>query len=685
MLSKFKSLVDNTNATIYTEKDFMNEYPVDIEKEDILYIEKALGNDLKIKIESLNYPTGQINRVDFKKLTEELIYREMLLNEDSIYYLQIIQTILDINPNMERLPSFDDEKWKEAMIYCKNYMNFKKCEVSKETLKDNFIKEYNRSKSIKYLMNKGCKIKIEKNNIEFVSGLGNIIIQLNNMIEKFGGINLIIHLLNNIEFNSTFQRFLFLKRTDVLNRNDEIDVPWGYLFNLALKYPEFKYNSKHKKYEKLFNDIINLSKIVVNAICNVQEYNIFEHIFQNEKTFIQHASDLVLYDSLFRIPQGNINLELKLCEIFFSFEDDFFERTLGFSLDDYIQVMEELNNIGKNTGNRIKLNLSKKQDYALPYDDYIKILNTLSHVNPINQDYNFPSDYSKIDFYKRPIVKLDPTKFFIPSIPISTPNFYEFLADKLREPYNAEHETKLDDLFGEKLETLIKYLFDAHNINYISNTLFESEEYNGESDFIIESDASIIIIEVKKKVMRKESKAGISYYIFMDLFRSFVKSQFQANKLEYLLKKYGKVELKSKDGNKYELHWNNKHIKRISLTQLDYGSLYNPYFLEFLLKTLVDGKYTLENGTEKINKEFEKIIKDYKESFKKLNDICHEDFKYYAHFNTYFMSLSQLYEIIKRSTNNNSFYENLPKQYMETGTFDWFYEYNLYLKSKNKT
>ncbi|WP_295726244.1 hypothetical protein [uncultured Methanobrevibacter sp.] len=688
MLNKFKNLVDNIPASIHNKKEFMNEYRVDIEEEPIDYIEKAISYDLKTKITNLNYPLGEINRNTFNMLREELIYRELILNENSIIYLKIIKTFLDINPVMERLPSFDDEKWIEVIECCKNYLNFNNyAPLSKDNLKEHFPKEYNRSESVRYLMNKGCKIKIENNKIDFIYGLDNILIELDKKIEIFGGINLIIEIFNHVEYSPEFKRFYFMKNTDILNQNKNLETPWGYLFNLALKHQNFKHYSKRKKYERLFNEIKKLAEIIVNGVYDVQEYNIFNHIFQNEQKFPQHVSDLVLYDSLFRVPQGNIDLELKLCEYFFSFENDFFESTLGFSLEEFIIVMEQLKNITQNTGNRVILRLSKKEDYVLEYYDYLKILNFMSHKDTINYEYIFPADYLKIDFYKRPLIKLDQTSFFIPTIPVISPNFYEVLADNLRKPYKKQFKQKLDDVFGKRLESLIKYLLDEQGINYISNSKFSHEHCEGESDFIIETDKAIILIEVKKKVLRRKSKAGYNYRIFMDLFGSFVKSQFQANKLEYLLKKYENVELDLEDETKYILSLKERHVKRISLTQLEYGSLYNPYFLEYFLYTLIYGEYVLENGNDELNDEFEKFkedIVDFNESYNKLNEIEEINFKEYAHANTYFMSLSQLFEVIKRSSDNNSFYKNLPNQLIEFGTFDWFYEYRQIIKSRNK-
>ena len=685
MLSNFKELVDNIHATIFTKEDFVDKYHVDTEKEPFDYIERTLRYDLKIKIENLNFSSGKINRTTFTILNEELIYHEIILNENSIPYLEIIKSFLDCNPKMERLPLFDDKKWVDVIVCAKNYLNFKPDEdkLSKKNLKEHYLKEYNRSESIKYLLSKGCKIEIEKNNINFISGLENVLNELDDMIEKFGGINLIIHLLNNVEFNEDFQRFFFLKKTDILNQNIMLEVPYGYLFNIALKHKKFKNFSKVVKYQKLLNEIVQLSSIIVNAVNNVQDYNVFTHIFPTVESFSDLVSNLVLYDSLFRIPQSNFDLELKLCQSYFSFEDNFFEETIGFSLDEFLIVLKDFNQTASRTGNRIMLRLSKKKEYPLPYGQYLKILNFMSHQGNINEDYLLPNDYSSIDYFKKPLLKLNQTSFFIPSIPIISPNFYEVLAYSLRKPYNRKYGSDLDDLLGDKLEYLIGSLFDEYGITYISNCKYD-KEYEGESDFIIENDESIILIEVKKKPLVRKSKSGYNYWIFMDLFKSLAKSQVQANKLEYLLKKYGNVELELKNGSNYNLSLNERLIKRISLTQLDYGSLYNPHFVKFFLYTLINGKYVLESDDVKFHKEFDnikKIIEEYEESYIQL-DIPSEEFDYFAQSNTYFLSLSQLYEVIKRSTDNNSFNENLPKNYMETGTFDWFFEYSKFLNIK---
>lgn len=120
-------------------------------------------------------------------------------------------------------------------------------------------------------------------------------------------------------------------------------------------------------------------------------------------------------------------------------------------------------------------------------------------------------------------------------------------------------------------------------------------------------------------------------------------------------------------------------IKRISLTQFEYGSLYNHIFIKHFLKAQLRGDFTLENGDDNLNREFEKFIKyakQFRNQYIELNEIQEEDFNYFI-YRCYFMSLSQLFEVIKKSKDNNTFDKNLPNNIIEQGSFDWYCDYGL--------
>ena len=673
MLNRFKQLVDNTPATILCEEDFEEEYKINLENEPIDFPSEKISTELQTILKNLK--TGQDKSI-LNKIERELIYRQVIYNENSIDYLQIIKIMRDVTGSFIYIPKWEDENWKNIIKLAKNYLNFPNyLKISSDELKDNYPKDFNRAESVKFLMNKNCKITIDNGEIEFISGLTEIYNELENKIDKFGGINLIFECLAHLNYDAQFERYIFSKD---LNHTKELNTPWGYIINLSLKHLRFKHFSKRSKYDKLFKEIIILASKIINGVYNIQEYNIWSYFFLNLKNIPQYISNLVLYDSLFAISQSNILLELDLCEYLFSFDKDFFRNVLGFELDDFITIGKGFYNVLDEKNKHILINLSKKSEYPLPYPEYSKILNFMSHCANLNKNYVEPNDYQQINFFEKPLIKFDSNSFLLPSISWSAPNFFESLASGLRVPYNQTFNDRLDDILGNRLEEFIAKLLKKYGINFIKGGEYKFKKNKSECDFIIESDESIIIMEVKKKVLTRESKSGRDYKIFIDLSKSLLYSQIQAGKVETLLKRDKKITLDIGD-NKKTINLNDRVIKRISLTQFEYGSLYNHIFIKHFLKAQLRGDFTLENGDDNLNREFEKFIKyakQFRNQYIELNEIQEEDFNYFI-YRCYFMSLSQLFEVIKKSKDNNTFDKNLPNNIIEQGSFDWYCDYGL--------
>lgn len=671
MINEFKSLVDSIDATIFNDEDFEKEYGINLDDKSIDFPKDKFIQELNNIFDDI---TDGLERPVIGKISREFVYRQVIYNEDSIPYLQIIKIIFDcVNP--DKFPYFDDVNWKTIVKLCKNILNFHyPLILSENNLKEVYNKDFNRATSIKFLLSKNSKIEISNGDVKFISGLENIFRELDNKIDEFGGINLIFECISHFNYNQTFDRYFFIR--DLSYNNKDIAIPWGYILNLSLKHLHFKHISKRTKYEKLFKEILNLASVIINGVYNIQEYNIWHYIFLDRRNIPKDFSSLVLYDSLFTISQSNFNLELDLCKFIFSQDDDFFKEQLGFSIDDYILVFENFIDSWKNENKPVLIFLSKKKHYILPYNIYSKVLNFMAHSENLNENYLEPNDYLSIDFFEKPLIKYDNNSFLLPSLPWSAPNFYESLVSPLRSFYENELSKDLDEILGERLEMFIAEMLEKSGVSFIKGGQYKFRKNPAECDFIIESDKSIIIIEVKKKVLTRNSKSGRDYSIFFDLSNSLLYSQIQAGKVELLLKENGKILLDS-NNSQYTVFLKDKIIKRISLTQFEYGALHNQIFVEKFFESLLNGDYVLKNGDEDLNKKFDKFIKHserFRNQYIQLNKIKEENFRFFVS-RCYFMSLSQLYEVLKRSTGNNSFDANLPNNQIHNESLDWYCEY----------
>lgn len=670
MLNTFKNLVNNIEATITCENDFEKEYGITLDDKPIHFAEDKVSNEIQTILKSLD---DGLDKSVLNKINTELMYRQIIYDEDLIPYMQIIDIMHYVTGFFKFIPNWDDEKWNDLIRLSKNYLSLS--ENYKFDLKSSNTKVFNRAQSVKYLTSKNCEISIVEDEIKFISGLDEIYKKLEQKISEFGGINLIFECLAHLDYDPKFKRYVFLK--DLNSGDKDPQIPWGYLLNLSLKHLKFKHISKRFKYEKLFREIIELSTRIINGVYNVQDYSIWPYFYLGLKNLPQHVSNMVLYDSLFTIPQSNILLELELCEYLFSFDHDFFKDNLGFTIDEFITVGKDFYNIWNKENKAVLIQLSKKVNYPLSYDTYSKILNFMSHTDNLNNNYIEPDDYQKINFHEKPLLKFN-SSFLLPAVSWSAPNFCESLATFLREPCELQLNKNLNEILGWKLEEFIAILLNKYGINFIKGGKYKFNKNNAECDFVIECEKSIIIIEVKKKVLTRESKSGRNYSIIIDLSKSLLYSQIQAGKVEILLKRNGKISLKE-NNKRHEISLKKRVIKRISLTQLEYGSLYNQLFIRKFLEAQLNGEFRLENGDDELNKNFEEFIRygeQFQQQYVELNNLQEEDFNYFIH-RCYFMSLSQLFEVIKRSSDNDSFDENLPNNIIETGAFDWYYEYGI--------
>lgn len=245
MLNAFKDLVDNIEPTITCEKDFEKEYGFNLDDKSIHFAEYKVSKEIQTILKKLD---DEQDKSVLNKINTELMYRQIIFDEDSMPYLQIIDIMHYVTGFFNFIPNWDDEKWNELIRSSKNYLNLS--ENYKFDLKRCNTKVFNRAQSVKYLTSKNCEIRIVEDEIKFISGLDEIYEKLEQKISEFGGINLIFECLAHLNYDSKFKRYVFLKELNLADK--EPQIPWGYLLNLSLKHLQFKHISKRLKYKKLF-------------------------------------------------------------------------------------------------------------------------------------------------------------------------------------------------------------------------------------------------------------------------------------------------------------------------------------------------------------------------------------------------------------------------------------------------
>lgn len=690
MLHDFKQLVDRYSETIssYNLEQVCKTLEIDTTQGysrnqvlDKLYqnIREAIHLNRENK-------TNNISKRAFLKLQSDLIYRYVLYNENPVEYLKVLKVIQDsCRQNGDHLSPFSNiQDWEKAVVNAKNYNAFSLNTFSTkiENLRKDYTKDFDIATSIKKLVDKGCKIQINHSNFHIIDGFEEVINELDDKIKTIGGFVLAQSLFNHLnhckKYSSRFERYFITRSASGISFDQRPQIPYGFLLNLSLKHLHEK--TTIKNHQKQLDEIVDLAIIISNSF-GVQQYNFWEFHFQSGETIIQFYTDIVLWDTMFTIPQCRPSSALDICDNLFSYiSDSDFQSAVGFKRSDFISVASEVNKLAMNIHSPTIVYQSSICK-ALKQIDTTKIqiiLDLLSHQSEVNKKYNLPSDYTSIDFWKKPLIKLGPTKFILMNKSWCAPNYFEAITSSLRTKFKS-FKRDLDSELGEQLEIYLQHKLTTKGIT-ITGGDYDVDGLHGECDLLIESEKAIILIEFKKKVLTGKAKSGIDIDLLIDLSKSVVDAQIQAGRTEIILREKGSITLTEKKGNTQTINLNDRKIERVALTQLEFGGFHDRSIFKHLLTALLTHSYQTYSTDPKTLEKFVELKEKQTKWVEQYNKLCLIDKNYSKHafFDCWFVSLPQLLEIINLSTSNDSFYETLCRtKHVSLNTLDWYREFDI--------
>ena len=590
-------------------------------------------------------------------------------------YFDIVVTISGLlGHDAQHIPKFDNPIWTDIIQLIKNYLVLSNayCQLRKEMNK----KEIDIAKAAIFLNDLGCNVCVENCNI-VVNNKKNAIRKIEQGIKNIGGEYFIKLLFNKILYVKEFERFLIIRQgNQPVMSKIEIEIPYGYLFNLGLKYIDTI--GKNMKTQNEFDRIIEIAKHLCLVLYPVQTYSIWEDIIHKSRTPLEYFNDLVIKGSLFEIPQCQAKYAYQFCQYIFEKEEVEFKNKMPYNISDYKKIVDCLFSISQTQTINTFFQQQLTTDLKIENKTVDAILKDLTQGSKdINYGYSTPLDYTKITFWEKPLIRCKSGKYILLPKSIIAFSFYEAFVGSMRK---AGYK-KIDDKIGEHIENFIKEQLDTKRITHSSGKyqeILNGKKEDGEADIIIETSNSIVLFECKKKSLTRNAKSGSYYSIMLDFARSILDSQIQCTRTDTILRKNNNITLSNGLCNT-KIDWNNRTIERVTFTLTDYGVSQDRVILDQILKELVKYKFSLANDGNIETDEFvEKQKKIDKISIKQdelisyitgLNDKN-------SFFNTWFFNLHQLLFLIDQSNGNDDFYEKMKaSKFVSMGSFDFYQEY----------
>ena len=265
----------------------------------------------------------------------------------------------------------------------------------------------------------------------------------------------------------------------------------------------------------------------------------------------------------------------------------------------------------------------------------------------------------------KPLIKND-NKYIFLNPSWSSPAFYEAIMSKLRKNYD-----NFDDRIGIEFENYVKQELNAKNISYSFGKYIIGRK-KPECDLIIETENTIVFVEIKKKAITRDAKAGDEIKLILDLSMSFLDATLQSGNHELNLREKGYLEFEN--GNK--LYLKNRSIERVALTLLDFGGFQDRVMLDELFKIMLISDFQVNNS------EFESDFEEIKEKILMLRTqgekLAQYDgfYKSVPFHNCWFLSLPQLLMLLDDSVDNDSFVNKLISiKFVTTSSIDYYYDY----------
>ena len=653
---------------------------------------------------------SKLEKETLKNIKKDFLLNYFIFGNNLEPYYSIISTILDASRQTKDFicPFENVSEWKKVISFSKdfNILSPNTFQPIYEALNKFYPRYFNLAKAAKYLIDKGYKIDvINGDTIIRETDALKVCNEIETNIKILGGINVAQNIFRIISekpeyypFNPDLKRFYITRALSISIQLPS--VPYGYLLNLCVKYPEpntiISLNEK-TLYESIIYDSLYFCSIAYDS----QPYNQFETEFKTTNDFFEFIKEITIFDNIFTYNQLTPSYVPRIIEGLFKWSDnEEFKEKLGFDIEFILDIIKRIIDYSSKKNPYYPLVIDDarlyKDDEIYPLEKITLVLNFLSHEkNEVNKDYNLPNDFTSVNFPFKPLIKLSTHQYLLMNLPWCSSSFFEAIMGYLRDYQKKANSdkrisktlrdsnlTKIDfeQEIGYGIESFLKNELEKKLINNCTG-IYKINQIDGECDIVIEGTETIVFIEIKKKVLTRKSKSGSYNELILDLTGSLLDSQVQLGQHESLIRENTYLELNN-NGIFKRVDLQGRGIERVSLTQLDFGGFQDRTVIFQLLTIMMSSKMSSTDAVFK-KKIDEKILPQMKLLFEYNNKIRKVDknIDKFPFINCWFLSLPQMLMLIDDSSDTESFIKNLKlTRHGSYKSLDFYYEYDLIKK-----
>lgn len=614
---------------------------------------------------------------EIKNFKREIIHRHVCDDHPLFPFLQIAAVLHDACLKAGTRPSQTD--WEEAILtVLANIPSLSVYQMTTESLMISESRSIAVANAAKRLKAAGYEIEIVNGQVQLTAA-GDLHLRdrIVSLCQELGGLPIVDTILRFIQakYDERFGRYQLGREVRTTPGPPIPQVPWPYLLQLGVKF--HRTMPAGTASDEMFQDLVRLTTDAM-SLYDVQPYSAFETMLNSEYTIGQFLRRSAFYDSAFVLNQIRTSDAQKLYRRIFCADRLSSLAVNGITLETVVRVCDAIFEVVRPTTISTLNAELVSQTSGIPVNEVTCVLDdVLTHkASAPNENLSFPPLSTEIDFGFRPLLQLPDGTYCLLPTAITGAAFYEALASFARQAKKT-----VDDDIGETAEDFIKSQLSTRGVTYKSGVyklpkMAVCKIESGECDIVVETQDTILLLELKKKALTRLARSGSDIKLFIDLSLSLIDAQLQTMRHEAALREFGQLKLVSRDGNETVLDWNNRAIERIALTVLDFGSVQDRgTLLEFLS---ICCRVNFHSSDPAYAKEFGEL-REKQEELRRLGQIIGEfdqNIKKRPFFSCWFLSVPQLLLILDKVSCN----EDLRKELWQTrnvtfGSQDFYREY----------
>ena len=646
-------------------------------------------NEERVKIKDALTPVGDegVSFAEFKRLRTGFIYLSIIddTKDYSPYYYILEKISGHFNGSTPRIADWSSQVWKDVIAYAKSLPEYPRTNA----FTNEFIRtrERERAKAAKRLTLLGVKLSVKDCDL-VVDQLDGVYARIEQLMNEIGGENALKIMLAELPYVKETGRYLVPHQgNQPVSTLIELEVPYGYLFNLCLKHLKDKGSGHASQYK--WEDLKDVLKDYCVAVYDSQKFDIWGDVVFKADEVVKVVHEMILRFNLYTLPQSGTSFTLAWCR--FLCRETTRDKRCDNLLRDKLTRAERIMNwavtasSNENCSHILKGSKASKmiESNKVGLEDKLFI-----KAEALNVDFKTPDDFNRVNWLRYPIVETDDDYILLPK-PLVVWNWYEAIYNIIRTNKILAKDMGyvIEDFIHNKMRT---HGLIAHTGEYSYNGI------NGEVDFLVEGKRMDVYLESKKKSLSLKAQAGDDYYIWGDLWE-FIESQMQCARLENGVKNFGPITLTDrKTGETYVYEWKDtlkepsednpavevekkRYVVKATMTLKEYGPMQDKIVLSNIIKSLVGTKInaTFDAADSIHNADDQKSIL---EAFDKINEALVDITEYYKYigerptFFCRFYSMEQIYYLIRVAKGQEDFAEQLRGNFVSTGTENFWNE-----------